>query len=75
MRESFDAAISFVLSHEGGYSFDENDPGGETRWGISKRSHPNEDIKNLTVDRAKEIYLLVWCTKVNNGENKLRVVK
>ena len=57
MRQSFDDAIAFVLAREGGYSKDPNDPGGETKWGISKRSHPNEDIASLTVDRAKEIYL------------------
>jgi hypothetical protein len=55
---TFPRAITFVLSHEGGYtSGSDGDPGGETKWGISKRSHPNEDIKNLTVERAKEIYL------------------
>lgn len=42
--------------HEGIYSFDANDPGGETRFGISKRAFPNEDIKNLSIVRAKEIY-------------------
>jgi lysozyme family protein len=52
----FDRAISFVLSHEGGYVNHPNDPGGETKYGISKRSYPNEDIKKLTVDRAKELY-------------------
>jgi lysozyme family protein len=56
MRPSFPAAVAFVLAREGGYTLDLNDPGGETRWGISKRSYPKEDIKNLTVDRAKEIY-------------------
>ena len=32
------------------------DPGGETRWGISKRSYPSEDIANLTLERARELY-------------------
>ena len=53
---AFDRAIIIVLSHEGGYVDHPNDPGGETKFGISKRSYPNEDIKNLTVERAKEIY-------------------
>lgn len=30
--------------------------GGETRFGISKRSYPDVDIKNLTLDKAIEIY-------------------
>jgi hypothetical protein len=56
MKESFDKALSFVLSWEGGYSNDPNDAGGETNFGISKRAYPNEDIKNMTMDRAMEIY-------------------
>jgi lysozyme family protein len=56
MRESFPAAVAFVLAREGGYSNDPADPGGETKFGISKRAYPHEDIANLTEDRAKEIY-------------------
>ena len=26
---------------DGGYTNDPDDPGGETRWGIAKASHPN----------------------------------
>lgn len=52
----FDKILTFTLGWEGGYSFDKDDPGGETKYGISKRSYPNENIKGLTLDRAKEIY-------------------
>ena len=52
----FNLAIPEVLIHEGGYSSGGSDPGGETNFGISKRSYPDVDIKNLTVDQAKEIY-------------------
>lgn len=52
----FDAAIGRLLEHEGGYVNDPADPGGETRYGISKRAYPEEDIANLTVERAKELY-------------------
>ena len=45
------------MAHEGGYVADSRDPGGETKYGISKRSYPGEDIKNLTLGRAKQIYL------------------
>lgn len=45
-----------ILSSEGGYSNHKDDPGGETKWGISKRSYPSLDIKNLTVLDACEIY-------------------
>jgi lysozyme family protein len=53
---SWARAIAFVLSEEGGYISDPNDPGGETNMGISKRFHPTLDIKNLTIDQAKSVY-------------------
>lgn len=46
-----------MIIHEGGYVSDPADSGGETKYGISKRSYPNEDIAALTVDDAKAIYL------------------
>lgn len=52
----FDEAFSKLIGNEGGYVNDPKDPGGETKYGISKRSYPGEDIANLTLDRAKEIY-------------------
>lgn len=56
MRTDFDTIIEQVLSHEGGYVDDSDDRGGETNFGISKSAHPDVDIKNLTAQRAKEIY-------------------
>lgn len=53
---SFETAVEFVLSKEGGLSDDPEDPGGLTQWGISQRSYPKLDIRNLTRDEAKEIY-------------------
>lgn len=53
---NFEPAFDFMLPHEGGYVKNPNDPGGETRYGISKRSYPKVDIASLTVDDAKEIY-------------------
>lgn len=53
---NFDKSIVVVLAHEGGYVNHPNDPGGETNYGITKRSYPNVDIKNLTLAQAKEIY-------------------
>lgn len=54
---NFDTAFDRLLGHEGRYSNDPDDPGGETNWGISKRSYPALDIKNLTREQAKQIYL------------------
>lgn len=52
-----DEVIKFVIKmNEGGYVNDAKDPGGETNFGISKRSYPNLNIKNLTIDKAIEIY-------------------
>lgn len=53
---NFDKAFQIVIGHEGSYVDHPNDPGGETKYGISKRSYPNVDIKNLTLDQAKAIY-------------------
>ena len=52
----FDAAFDRLMGHEGGYVNDLRDPGGETNWGISKRSYPDVDIKALTRDGATVIY-------------------
>lgn len=48
--------IKKTIGVEGGYVNDPVDPGGETKYGISKRSYPQVDIKNLTLDGAAEIY-------------------
>lgn len=55
---NFDTAFALLLSptYEGGYSNDPKDPGGETKFGISKRSYPSLDIKNLTREQVKPIY-------------------
>lgn len=56
MTTWFDQCFDKLISHEGGYVNDPKDPGGETKFGISKRAYPQLDIKNLTLDAAKEIY-------------------
>jgi len=56
MNDRFNWIIKFTLDAEGGYDNDPDDPGGETNYGIDKRSHPDVDIKRLTVEQAKEIY-------------------
>lgn len=56
MTKAFLDAFKVVIGHEGGYVNDPNDRGGETKYGISKRSYPNKDIANLTLEDAKAIY-------------------
>ena len=53
---NFDEAVKVILMHEGGYVHDANDPGGETKYGISKRAFPKMNIKDLTIYEAKNIY-------------------
>lgn len=53
---TFEEAFDLVIGHEGGYVNHPDDPGGETKYGISKRSYPKEDIANLTLERARAIY-------------------
>jgi lysozyme family protein len=52
---NFDEAFDKLMAHEGGFVNSQADPGGMTKFGISKRSYPLEDIPNLTIERAKEI--------------------
>jgi len=58
------------MKYEGGYVNDPDDPGGETKFGISKRSHPEEDITNLTEARAREIYYHDYYMKLRIPEMK-----
>lgn len=60
----FDKAFDLVIGAEGGYSADKRDPGGETMYGISKRQYPNLDIKNLSLQQAKEIYYRDYWTPI-----------
>ena len=64
----FNNVIKETLVNEGGYVNDPLDAGGETKFGISKRSYPNVDIKNLTVDDAKTIYKKDYWDKVKGDE-------
>lgn len=66
MKTNLETALEFTLGWEcgknkdgslkDGYTNDPTDPGGETKYGISKRAHPTIDIKNLTLDGAIAIY-------------------
>lgn len=65
MSEIFNKCIEIILKNEGGYVNHPKDPGGETKYGIAKRFFPDEDIKNLTIDRAKELYYSRYWLKMN----------
>ena len=58
----FDRAVRIILDREGGHltkaaSESQGDPGGETKFGISKRAYPEIDIGSLTKEQAQDIYL------------------
>jgi lysozyme family protein len=65
---SFDNAFERTIGLEGGYSNDPADPGGETMYGITKKQYPNEDIKNMTLERAKLIYKQDYWDRLRLGE-------
>ena len=54
--KTFNEIIEKVLEHEGGYVNDPKDLGGETKYGITKRFYPELNIKELTIEKAKQIY-------------------
>ena len=56
MASACEIAIRFILQHEGGYINHPHDPGGETKFGISKRAYPDLDIPSLTEADASNIY-------------------
>ena len=59
-----DKFMPIIFAHEGGYVNDQKDSGGETKYGISKRSYPNLDIKNLTKKQATDIYKVDFYNKM-----------
>lgn len=63
MMTAFDRAFDWIIAVEGGYVNSPADPGGETKYGISKRAYPHLDIKNLTIEQAKEIYYKYYWQK------------
>lgn len=68
----FDQAFDRVIGHEKGYVNDPRDPGGETNWGISKRSYPGVDIKVLTKEGAKAIYLRDFWNPIGNADPAIK---
>ena len=56
----FDAAFDILIGHEGGYSFNPSDPGGETMWGVTARvaraNGYTSEMRHLPRDTAKAIY-------------------
>lgn len=58
MKRQFNDYLKVILQHEGGSKITENpkDPGGLTKYGISARSYPGLNIRELTLAEASSIY-------------------
>ena len=68
----FEKVFDRVIGHEGSFTRDPNDRGNwtsgkvnngilkGTKYGISAMTYPDLDIANLTLEKAKEIYLRDW---------------
>jgi lysozyme family protein len=65
---TFDDMFNRLMSHEGGYVNNPQDPGGETKWGLSKRSYPHLNIRELTNDDARGIYLRDFWAPINGND-------
>ena len=68
MTDRFNEFLPFIYDHECAYDRQhrvvaENvagDPGGVTKFGVDKASHPNVDVANLTEPQARSIYWSEW---------------
>lgn len=62
----FDEAFDLLIGHEGGYSNNAADPGGETMWGVTARvARANGyvgEMRDLPRDTAKAIYRAKYWT-------------
>lgn len=68
----FNLVIDLVIYDEGGEVNDPDDLGGHTKFGITKARYPNEDIANLTIERAKYLYYRdfwkrFYCSRLYTG--------
>ena len=59
--DRFNKFLDYIFEVEGGFTDDENDRGGKTTWGITEEEARDfgykGDMRNLTKDFAKNIYL------------------
>lgn len=66
---TFDDAFERLIGHEGGYSNNPVDPGGETMFGITARvaraNGYTGDMRSLTLDKAKQIAKAEYWTPVH----------
>lgn len=61
----YEIAFERTIGLEGGYVDHPQDRGGPTKYGLSKRSNPDLDIPNLTLEQAKQIYKERYWDRLN----------
>ncbi|XOC63431.1 glycoside hydrolase family 108 protein [Haemophilus influenzae] len=65
----FQANFDRLIGHEGGYVDDPRDPGGETNWGVTKRTAQANGytgaMKTMTRQQAYEIYRRAFWLRYN----------
>lgn len=66
--DAFADAVAIVLEHEGVLSDDARDPGGLTKYGISKRAYPDLDVAALTREAAIAIYHRDYWTPIRGDD-------
>lgn len=64
----FEQAVTLIMEHEGGEVNDPNDPGGHTKYGISKRAYPDLNIGEITEDDARRIYKADYWDRIRGDE-------
>lgn len=65
---AFERAVARLLGDEGGYVDNSQDPGGATKFGISKRDYPALDVAALTRADAVAIYYRDWWHRYRYSE-------
>ncbi|MGF7452430.1 glycoside hydrolase family 108 protein [Pasteurella bettyae] len=69
MSLSFQQIFDRLIGHEGGYANDPQDPGGETNWGVTKRTAQANgytgNMKTMTRQQAYEIYRRAFWLRYN----------
>ena len=72
MPITFDNVFERTIGHEGGYVNNPKDPGGETNWGVTKRTAVANgytgSMKAMTREQAKEIYRKAFWERAKCGE-------
>lgn len=66
---NFDESFKKLIGHEGGYSNNPADPGGETMWGITARVAKSwgyaGSMRDMPIETAKEIYSDLYWSKIS----------